>query len=710
MAELDRFERRVAEDLWAYADEMPTRVDAAAVAARVLREGGVRRRLGRTVPGAASVPRAAWMLLAAALLLLLGGLVAVGSGLLDGPRFRLVMPAVRAEVVVPGELGPAVVTASDGAAWAIAGSSLVRLDPATGEARAWDLVGEIGFPARALAPARDDGVWLVGADRIRRVDAGGAGDVLGVPVEDLVEVVEASDGTIWVSAGNEGILHWDGDTWTTIAPRGASTGTGAATGAIALDAAGGLWVAELRYPGPEGLGVSRYDGSRWTTYTHMSDEAPIPVVTAMAAEPGGAMWLGTPMGLLRFDAGGWTSFSGADLGVPGGWAPAVGPAGDVWAVESSLSGPVHVARYAGGAWTVDGSREGLPAPGDDGYSLGSLAVTPDGPVAATHAGIYRLAGDRWERAWPEQPAISVPFLDVVATSAGEAWGLSRGAWGGDTTEVWHVTPDSATPETVGDAAPPVRDLALATDGTLWAATDAGVAARVGGEWTFVDTEAALGIAVGPDGTVWAGGAGEVVRALRRTDEGWLVDRLPPAPAPVHAGGMRSGIVGPSMAVDGEGRPWISGGHRGWLDTPGLLRYDGVRWEAMEPVPGSEAVVFNTVIAAPDGSVWVTIDTMSTNGSCCPPADPATQVAQYDGETWTVFGTGDGLTAGNLALSLALGPDGAPWLSTTGGIYGFDGLRWALAFDGDLGAIAVAPDGTIWASGASGVVRIGAAPD
>ena len=72
----------------------------------------------------------------------------------------------------------------------------------------------------------------------------------------------------------------------------------------------------------------------------------------------------------------------------------------------------------------------------------------------------------------------------------------------------------------------------------------------------------------------------------------------------------------------------------------------------------------------------------------------------------MFGTADGLPADNVGLSLAVGPDGAAWLSTTGGLFSFDGERWTVHFKGHyFGTVAAAPDGTLWASGDIGVVRI-----
>jgi hypothetical protein len=79
MAEMNAFERRLEEALLAYADDVPTIVDAAAIAGRVALQHP--RRAARVLPGPfAAVPRVAWILLiAAALLALVGSVLFVGT-------------------------------------------------------------------------------------------------------------------------------------------------------------------------------------------------------------------------------------------------------------------------------------------------------------------------------------------------------------------------------------------------------------------------------------------------------------------------------------------------------------------------------------------------------------------------------------------------------------------------------------------------------
>jgi hypothetical protein len=59
--------------------------------------------------------------------------------------------------------------------------------------------------------------------------------------------------------------------------------------------------------------------------------------------------------------------------------------------------------------------------------------------------------------------------------------------------------------------------------------------------------------------------------------------------------------------------------------------------------------------------------------------------------------------------LAVAPDGSPWVATDFGLAHFDGRRWRLRFEGYFFmAPSLAPDGTLWAVGPSGVQRLPAA--
>ena len=63
---------------------------------------------------------------------------------------------------------------------------------------------------------------------------------------------------------------------------------------LALDSSGGLWM------GTDGRGVSRFDGSHWTTYTR-ADGLPSDRVFSIVADSDNNKWFGTTEGLAKYD-------------------------------------------------------------------------------------------------------------------------------------------------------------------------------------------------------------------------------------------------------------------------------------------------------------------------------------------------------------------------------------------------------------------------
>ena len=149
----------------------------------------------------------------------------------------------------------------------------------------------------------------------------------------------------------------------------------------------------MTYPGPVSQGVSRLDGSRWTTFTARAWSALASTVQSIALTPAGMVWVGTETGIARFDGTSWTSFGVAQIGAGGPWSVAVGPDGHVWAATGSEERGVEIARYDGTGWTVFGPDDGLPGPDASGYSAAAWRP-PRGRCLRRHPGRPLPAGRR----------------------------------------------------------------------------------------------------------------------------------------------------------------------------------------------------------------------------------------------------------------------------------------------------------------------------
>jgi ligand-binding sensor domain-containing protein len=196
--------------------------------------------------------------------------------------------------------------------------------------------------------------------------------------------------------------------------------------AITMASDGALWFGTDK-------GLSRYDGTRWMTYTQ-KDGLVDDSVRAVLAGPGGVLWVGTDKGLSRWDGNSWTTYTKLD-GLPGTEvvALAVAPDGTVWCgtLEDGLG------RFDGKTWTTYSQKDGL---GDN--HIASIAIAPNGDIWVGHS---------WS--W---------FAGIVL-SGGES-GVSR--WDG---KRWmtYAKKDGLTDNAVGT-------IAVGADGVVWIGTDEGL--------------------------------------------------------------------------------------------------------------------------------------------------------------------------------------------------------------------------------------------
>jgi hypothetical protein len=410
--------------------------------------------------------------------------------------------------------------------------------------------------------------------------------------------------------------------------------------------------------------------------------------------------------VLRLADDAWTEFGSETIGLDAA-SLAAAPDGTIWAAGERWpeSDGVRVARFDGHAWRSWGPADGLPGFRGAGNSA-SVAPTGRGVFVGTGSGIFRLAGDRWTRAWPRVQAGPAQASTLVAVSGSEAW---AGDWAPDAAGpgVWHLSRGRWT--AISDGLPAgvlVFDLARAPDGRLWAATDAGLAVLRHGRWTIVDGRWCRGLAFDPDGTVWAGGHWNEggLRTVRPTgDGGWTVSSV------TTAGLILKDVA--ALAIDRAGTAWAItyGFFNGWF-RQGLARFDGTTWEAVDPLagtgdvrtadpsgllsPGGPSYSVEQLVSAADG-IWVRTTSFAGGSGA---------LSHFDGATWTVYQGTDGLDP----AWIAVGPDGSAWVSGSTGLARFDETRWVIVHGGALlgygDRFVVAPDGTVWTTGPSMVGR------
>ena len=343
-----------------------------------------------------------------------------------------------------------------------------------------------------------------------------------------------------------------------------------------------------------------------------------------------------------------------------------------------------------------------------------LAFAPDGGLwAATTGGLVR-----WDLDTGTYTRYSLLAYQVVPAPDGTLWlNTEYGPCHFDGTAC-KQPPDM--PGTVGGQ---IYALEVTPDGDVWVGGDLGAGRFDGASWTGYPLGVGVhGLEVSDGGVLWASTTNGVARYLEAEDR-WEF----------HA--QDQGLPGPQVHIIGAGP-----GDEGWayIAWEGLYRYDGEKWLSLERPPGGDV---RAIAFADDGTPWI--------GTVGGSHYPGGALSYWDGGAWTDVSSAAGLISfravapgpdGVVAAATSLGlgvyqegewrmlkdgptssrvsdvavtPDGAVWfafgdesLSTNGsGLSRFDGVDWDYYLgDAEVGALAVAPDGSLWAGVGCGIQR------
>lgn len=136
-----------------------------------------------------------------------------------------------------------------------------------------------------------------------------------------------------------------------------------------------------------------------------------------------------------------------------------------------------------------------------------------------------------------------------------------------------------------------------------------------------------------------------------------------------------------LVFDAEHNPWAA-------TNNGIATWNLANGEHIT-LTTDDGLIDNKVRAisiAPDGTVWAGTDS---------------GLVRFDGETWAIYDTHTGL-GDNRVTALDFAPDGTLWIGTRKNLVSYTGGRWTIhtyaTGDVDITAVAVGADGTVWATG------------
>ncbi|WP_058185535.1 two-component regulator propeller domain-containing protein [Terracidiphilus gabretensis] len=327
-----------------------------------------------------------------------------------------------------------------------------------------------------------------------------------------------------------------------------------------------------------------------------------------------------------------------------------------------------IAQFAHTAW---GTKEGAPSP------ITALAQTPDGYLwLGNPAGLYRFDGVAFEYFRPQSGG---PFPggvnSLLALPNGDLWIGFSGA-------ISLLRNGNATNYTTRDGVPNgvVWSLAQDRDGTIWAATDNGLARLQGNQWKVVGKDwnfpgkSAYAVFLDRQGTLWVSTEDTVVS-------------LPPGARQFQPANIRVGQV-MQFGQAASGKLWMAETTRSVRTIPLSDRRQSP--DETEVQVGSMGILFDN-----DGALWIT--SIGDGLRRSPAPDLLKGRIQEFSSAVESFSAKDGLSD-DYVRAILQDREGNIWVGTNSGLDRFHKTNMvpvALPFKLNQSIWAAGDDGDVW---------------
>ncbi|HEX6545085.1 MAG TPA: two-component regulator propeller domain-containing protein, partial [Bryobacteraceae bacterium] len=443
----------------------------------------------------------------------------------------------------------------------------------------------------------------------------------GMPQDSALALAQTPDGYLWI-ATEVGLARFDGVRFTTYDKHNTPQLLSNEISALAADKGGDLWI------GTRGGGVVRMSGGTFTTFTTRNGLSS-DVVQALYQDPGGDLWIGTDGGGVdRLRDGHLSSFTHRDGLVDDAVFSLCGDHhGGIWV--GTHGGLSHITGTDIANYTV---KDGLPVNYIRSVYSGSKGVVW---IGTNGGGLARFADGRFQVFSTHDGLTSNSIWTIYGDSQGSLW---LGTGGGGIVRYANGRFSSFT-ERQGFRGGDVWAFIEDREGSLWIGVAGGGLNRLR-NGSFINYSATEGLPSDPvlpvlqdrEGVLWAG-TEKGVAALENGKITTYTTR----------DGLPSDMVF-SIAEDGNGDHWFG-------TRCGLARLRHGKFTTFTTRDGLPDNIVSSAYTDSKGELWI-----GTRGG----------LAKFNGQRFTAFTTKNGLANNNVTSIYEDRTGNAYWIGTGGG--------------------------------------------
>jgi ligand-binding sensor domain-containing protein len=423
-------------------------------------------------------------------------------------------------------------------------------------------------------------------------------------------------------------------------------------------------------------GIAQISGGKVKTYS-AANGMPDERAYSLAFAKDGTLWIGASSGLISYKSGQWVYYDAdSPSNLSDVHALEIAPDGKIWAATLPL-GIGRLCQFEPEEAVCEVDFKEM-----DNQGIVALTLTESGaPVYGTGKGVY-LFENGAAKALKTTDQLASNYVDSFASAPdGKLWvGTDGGIHVIDPArpgEAWQTFRQSEIKEMGGSWG---KGLAVAPDGTVWAAITNGSASRYqNGTWTaFKDLYSFDTVTVDAQGRAWFGDDSKGVVVLNADGSQAMTFST--------ANGLPGDNV-QAILSDLSGRVWIG-------TDQGLAKFEN---ETLEVVFGADSTEIP--------NKYIRALALDSNGALI--IGTFTGVAYYDGTKTNLLI--DFLKGGfpDLRLTtLAVAPDNRVWIGTDKGLLASAGSGWKLLTTADglltnyISALHVDQYGAVWVGGGS----------